>query len=392
MNRIKIGLFGYGCVGQGLYYVLQATQGIRAEVVKIAVKDRHKKRSLPLGMFTFDKNEILNNPDIELIVELIDDADEAYNIVKTALLKGKSVVTANKKMLAQHLQELIDIQREKGVSLLYEAAVCGSIPIIRNLEEYYDNDLLTGVYGIFNGSTNYILSKLFNERSDYATALKEAQKRGFAESNPTLDVEAYDPLYKLVIATVHSFGLVLPPASVFHFGISTLGPEDLRYAIEKRKKYKLIAQVQNIDNQFITAFVVPQLIAEEDFLYNVENEYNAVAVEAAFSDKQLLIGKGAGGNPTASAILSDVAAFSHNYKYEYKKLFSGANLVYTTNVNLQIYLRYDSAADLEVLRFNHISEHYDSEAYKYVVGNISLQSLIENKDYLKARNLFFAKI
>lgn len=392
MNKINIGLFGYGCVGQGLYYVLHATRGIRAEIVKIAVKDRYKKRSLPSDIFTFEKKDILENPDIQLIVELIDDANEAYSIVKTALLQGKSVVTANKKMLALHLQELIDIQREKGVSLLYEASVCGSIPIIRNLEEYYDNDLLAGVYGIFNGSTNYILSKLFNERSDYASALKKAQDLGFAESNPTLDVEAYDPLYKLIIATVHSFGLVLLPSAVFHFGIHTLTQYDLQYAIEKRKKYKLVAQVQHVGNQLVSAYVMPQLVADDNFLYNIENEYNAVAVEAAFTDKQFLIGKGAGGNPTASAVLSDIAAFAHHYKYEYKKLHNGTNLAYTTDINLQIYLRYDTQEDLKVLRFNHISEQYDSNDFRYVVGNINLQSLIEHKDYIKARNLFFAKL
>ncbi|MBD0258231.1 MAG: homoserine dehydrogenase, partial [Cytophagales bacterium] len=175
MNGLKIGLFGFGCVGQGLYDILHHNEGFRAEVVKICVKDPHKARPLPADYFTFAPDEILENPEINLVVELINDADEAYRIVTTALRRGKTVVTANKKMLAEHLEELVDLQQAYGVPLLYEASVCGSIPIIRNLEEYYDNELLHSVSGIINGSSNYILSKVFNEGQPYAAALRKAQ-------------------------------------------------------------------------------------------------------------------------------------------------------------------------------------------------------------------------
>ena len=133
---LNIGLFGFGVVGQGLYDVLRSSRGIKASITRICVKDRTKKRKLPAGYFTFDKYDLLNNPDIDLIVELIDDAEEAFLIVSEAMKKGKSVVTANKKMVAQHLEELVNLQEEYGVSLLYEASCCGSIPIIRTLEEY----------------------------------------------------------------------------------------------------------------------------------------------------------------------------------------------------------------------------------------------------------------
>ena len=164
-TEIKIGLFGFGCVGQGLYDVLTESSGFKAEIVKIGVKDRAKKRKLPASIFTFDKEEILGNAEINLVVELIDDAEEAYNIVKSALISGKNVVTANKKMLANNLEELVALQKKHNVSLLYEASSCGSIPIIRNLEEYYDNEQLNSVSGIFNGTSNYILSKIFSENS-----------------------------------------------------------------------------------------------------------------------------------------------------------------------------------------------------------------------------------
>ena len=174
-KKLKIGLFGFGVVGQGLYDIIK-TKNLNLEIVKIAIKDPHKERSLPMELFTTDKNVLLNNPEINTIVELINDTEAAFDIVSTALSTGKNVVSASKKMLAIHLQELIDLQHKYGTSLLYEASVCGSIPIIRNLEEYYDNELLHSISGIFNGSSNYILSKGYNENMDYGSALKLAQR------------------------------------------------------------------------------------------------------------------------------------------------------------------------------------------------------------------------
>jgi len=144
-NKIKLGIFGFGCVGQGLYYTLEQTQGLKAEVVKICIKDKNKERSIPSHYFTFDKDEILDNPEINVVVELIDDPKAAYEIVVKALKSGKAVVTANKKMVADNFEELFKIQQEYNVPLLYESSCCASIPVIRNLEEYYDNDLINAV-------------------------------------------------------------------------------------------------------------------------------------------------------------------------------------------------------------------------------------------------------
>ena len=179
-KNLKLGLFGFGCVGQGLYHVLEETRGVKAEIRKICVKNRNKKRPLTEDLFTFSKDEILDDPEIDVVVELIDDAVAAYEIVKSALQKGKAVVTANKKMLAEHLEEIYDLQKLHGKPVLYEGAVCGSIPILRNLEEYYDNDLISSIEGIFNGSTNYILTKVFEENKSYTDALTRAQELGFA--------------------------------------------------------------------------------------------------------------------------------------------------------------------------------------------------------------------
>ena len=186
-KTLNIGLFGFGCVGYGLYEVLEKTPTLQTSIKRICVKNPDKKREISESHFTFDKNDLLNDDEINVIVELIDDADAAFEIVSTALKKGKAVVTANKKMIAEHLEELLELQAKYNVPLLYEAACCASIPIIRNLEEYYDNDLLESIEGIINGSTNYILTKTFDEGIGYSEALTRAQELGYAESNPILD-------------------------------------------------------------------------------------------------------------------------------------------------------------------------------------------------------------
>jgi len=205
-KKLTIGMFGFGVVGQGLYDIIK-TKNLNLEIKKFVIKNADKKRSLPAELFTTDAEAILGDPEINTVVELIDDADAAYALTVRALKSGKNVVSANKKMIATHLEELAAIQQEYGTSLLYEGAVCGSIPIIRNLEEYYDNELLHAVTGIFNGSSNFILSKVFNENQPYADALKEAQELGFAETDPTLDVGGFDPKYKLTIVAAHAYGI-----------------------------------------------------------------------------------------------------------------------------------------------------------------------------------------
>ena len=187
-KRLQIGLFGFGTVGKGLYDVLERIGSSNVTIQRICVRDLSKPRSINAN-FTDKPEDIFNDPQVNFIVELIDDADAAYDIVKTALTKRLPVVSGNKKMLAAHLEELIDLQREYDTALLYDASACGSIPVIRNLEEYYDNDLLTSVKGILNGSSNFILSKIFNEKMSYPDALKLAQDLGFAESNPSLDID-----------------------------------------------------------------------------------------------------------------------------------------------------------------------------------------------------------
>src|SRR3569833_1959898 len=311
-KKLNIGLFGFGVVGQGLYDIIR-TKNLNLEIVKIAIKDATKKRSLPSHLFTTDRDELLNNPEINSIVELINDTEAAFEIVSRALSSGKIVVSASKKMIALHLEELIELQHEYGTSLLYEGAVRGSIPNIRNLEEYYDTELLHSICGIINGSSNYILSKGFIEGLDYASALQQAQELGFAETDPISDVGGFDAKYKLVIAASHAYGVVVKPEEVFNLGIQTLSSYDLQYAREKILKIKLVPVAKELDDRHVALFVLPKFVNETEFLYNVEYEYIGVIVQAAFADQQFFFGKGAGGHPTGSAVLSDIAALRYDY-------------------------------------------------------------------------------
>lgn len=388
-KKLKIGLFGFGVVGQGLHDIIRG-QDLNLEIVKIAIKNPDKKRSLDAHLFTTDHNELLDNEEINTIVELIDDADIAFNIVKKALSSGKNVVSANKKMIATHLAELVELQQKHGTSLLYEGAVCGSIPIIRNLEEYYDNELLHGISGIFNGSSNYILSKIFNENLEYGVALKQAQDLGFAETNPILDVGGYDPKFKLAIATAHAYGLFINPDKILNIGIQNLSDNDIRYAREKNFKIKLVPTARKISTKQVVTYVLPKFVKSEDFLYNVENEYNGVTVQAAFADKQFFFGKGAGGHPTGAAVLSDIAALRYDYRYEYKKYHQHNGLIHTDNVNIEVYLRYVHEYTVEKLQIENIVERFSRNDYKYVIGNVSLKTLLANRELLEQKDVFIA--
>ena len=388
-KKLNIGLFGFGVVGQGLYDIIR-TKNLNLEIKKIAIKNKDKQRSLPAELFTTNRDELLNNPEINTIVELINDTEAAFEIVSRALSSGKNVVSASKKMIALHLEELIALQHQYGTSLLYEGAVCGSIPIIRNLEEYYDNELLHSISGIFNGSSNYILSKGFIEGLDYDTALKQAQDLGFAETDPTMDVGGFDAKFKLIIAAAHAYGVVVKHEDVLNIGIQNLAANDLQYAREKNLKLKLVPVAKELDNGHVALFVLPKLVNEKEFLYNVEYEYNGVIVQAAFADQQFFFGKGAGGHPTGSAVLSDIAALRYGYQYEYKKAKENKGLVFTNNIEFNVYLRYEDDELVKALNFIHIHERYYSDDYKYIIGKINLQSIINNQELIVENKAFIA--
>lgn len=388
-KKLNIGLFGFGTVGSGLYDVLKRIDSKNVEIKRVCVRNISKPRKADVA-FTDNADDIFNDPEINFIVELIDDADAAYTIVKRALQSGLPVVSGNKKMLAHHIEELIDLQARYNVGLLYDASACGSIPVIRNLEEYYDNDLLTSVKGILNGSSNFILSKIFNENMSYGDALKLAQDLGFAESNPSLDIDGWDSLFKLIIITVHAFGLYVAPEKIFTYGISNMNDSDIRFANEKERRFKLVAHVEKLKDNRLIMSVMPQLISRNKYIYSVEDEFNGVVIKGLFYDKQFMFGRGAGGYPTGSAVLSDITACLYDYKYEYKKRNDSQLPEYTTDHSFRVYYRYSNLSDLALLNFKSISEEYKSENYNYVIGRVSLQSLLDVNDELRKRNIFIA--
>ena len=394
MSNIKIGLFGFGVVGQGVYEVIRKSKNAHAEIVKICVHDLKKPRQVevPASLLTDKAEDILNNPEINLIVEVINNAEDAFSIVKTALEKGIPVVSGSKAMLAKHLPELIELQKKHNVALLYDASSCGSIPVIRNLEEYYDNDLLLEVKGILNGSSNYILSRVFDHKEPYENALRKAQELGFAETDPSFDIEGYDSLFKLVIITVHALGTYVAPEKIFTYGISTIHDSDIQYAREKGVKIKLVAQVVKVSDEHFTMFVMPEFVGPNKYIYSVDDEYNGVVIRGECYDRQFMFGKGAGSLPTASSILSDVMARLHDYRYEYKKQNYLQKPDYTTDITLKIYVRYSQTNILHVLNFDAIHEQYISSESNYVIGDIKLSELLAKRDQLHAKDLFIANI
>jgi homoserine dehydrogenase len=377
-KQLTIGLFGFGVVGEGLYKVLKQTPSLKASIKKICIKHPGKKRNAPESLFTTDKDELLNDPEINVIVEVIDDADAAFTIVFTALQNNKDVVSASKKMIAEHLPALLVLQQQTGRSFLYESAACASIPVIRNLEEYYDNDLLHSIRAIVNGSTNFILTKMFEEHLDFKQALLLAQQLGFAESNPKLDIEGYDAVNKWTFLLTHAYGILEPPSAILFNGIQDINAADAIVAKSKNQQIKLVAQAKKLQNGKVAAFVLPQFINHDDHLAFVKNEYNGVVIESGFADKQFFYGKGAGSFPTASAVLSDISALRYQYKYEYKKLYHHIPQELSNEFFLRVYISFDDWKYIPRERFEWIEEWHAQEERKYLVAVIAFEELKES--------------
>ena len=377
-KKLTLGLVGFGVVGKGLYDVLQSTPALQASIKRICIKNPGKQRAIPAEYFTTNAAALLNDPEINVIVELIDDADAAFEIVKAALQKGKAVVSANKKMIAAHLEELLHLQHEYKTAFLYEGSCCASIPIIRNLEEYYDNDLLSSVKGIVNGSTNYILTKIFENGLSFKDALLEAQQLGFAESNPSLDTEGHDAANKLTILLAHAFGSIVAPQDFIYSGITSIKKTDATLALQKNLKIKLVATAQKISNNRLAAFVLPQFVETSDDLFNVSNEFNGLVTESSFADKHFFKGKGAGAYPTAAAVLSDIAALRYDYKYEYKKYLQHDKLSLSNDYYLKTFVSADEAEKINKTDFEWVEEWHQEAGNNWMIGIIHASKLLES--------------
>jgi homoserine dehydrogenase len=381
-------LFGFGCVGYGLHRALEQTAGIKAEIVKICVKHKDKQRPLPESYFTYEPDDIFNDAEINVVVELIDDSEAAFTILKKSLKSGKAFVTANKKLLAEHFTEILELQYSTGLPVLYEAAACASIPIIRNLEEYYDNDTLRRIEGVINGSTNYILTKMQREGISFETALQQAQELGYAESDPALDIKGLDARNKLLILCAHAFGVIPDIHEIPVYGIDGIGELESRYAREKGLKIKLLATAVKTENNKVSAIVSPAFVSSDSPLYGVDDVFNGVITETAFADRQFFSGKGAGDFPTASAVLSDLSALSYDYRYEYKKILQGEILHIDNSASAEAFVRYTAGSEDELASyFTEITELYKNGQNIYLKGKIQISEISRLKSAYPASSL-----
>ena len=327
----------------------------------------------------------MQDESINVIVEVINESEAAFSIVSEAFKNGKAVVSSSKKMIAENLHQLLELQKETGMPFLYESSACASIPIVRNLEEYYDNDLLHSMRAIVNGSTNYILTKMFEDKVDFKKALLDAQQLGFAESDPALDVDGWDAANKWVILLCHAYGIVCTSDKVLFTGIQNIHESDATVGREKNYQIRLVAQAKKLLNGKVAAFVLPQFVKQNDHLSFVKNEYNGVVIESSFADKQFFYGKGAGSFPTASAVLSDISALRYDYKYEYKKLYHHAPNELSNDFYVRVYLSFEDWNFIPREKFEWIEEWHAGEDRKYLIAVIYFDHLV-NDSWWKQNN------
>lgn len=320
MKTLKVGMLGAGVVGSQIARLLIANKsdlasraGANLELVAIAVKDSTLKRDgIPTALLTTDAKSIVNDPQIDLVIEVIGGIDPAKDLILTALNNGKSVVTANKALLAKHGAELYAAADKANVDLYYEAAVAGAIPILRPLRESLVGDHVIRVMGIVNGTTNYILTKMDENGAAFADALKEAQVLGFAESDPSADIEGFDAAAKAAILAGLAFHSRVVDNDVYREGISKITAADVKVAKAMEMVIKLLAIAELTPEGAVSVRVHPALISRSHPLASVRESFNAVFVEAKSAGQMMFYGKGAGGEPTASAILGDLVAVARH--------------------------------------------------------------------------------
>ena len=316
MKKVKIALLGLGNVGRGVWNILQMNgeeimkrSGCQVEVAKILVRDPSKARAVkvPEELITTNFDEILNDDSIKIIVEVMGGIEPAKEFILKSLSKKKHIVTANKMLLATYGDELFKKADEEEVMLNYEASVAGGIPIIQAINESLTANKIENLYGIINGTTNFILSKMELEGSDFDDVLKEAQEKGYAEADPTSDIEGFDAQYKLAILSSLAFGTKVKIDDVYREGITKITSKDIRYAKDFGLVIKLLAIAKEIDGK-LQLRVHPTMIPDTHPLANVHDSFNAVFIKGNAVDDLMFYGRGAGDLPTGSAVVADIVS------------------------------------------------------------------------------------
>ena len=320
MKMIKVGMIGFGTIGAGVAKILASNGeiikqrlGAGVELVKVADLDITTDRGVKLApnVLTTSADEVINHPDIDVVIELMGGYDPARKFLLQAVAQGKHIVTANKALLAKHGEEIFSAVAEKGLSIGFEASIGGAIPIIRSIREAFVANRIKSIEGIMNGTANYILSKMSDENCDFDIALKEAQKKGFAEADPTFDIEGIDSAHKIAVLTRLAYGTPVPFDDITVTGISGVNSEDIECAREFGYRIKLLA-ISKYDGQAIDIRVHPAMIPIGHPMANVNGALNAIRVCDDMMEENILIGHGAGALPTGSAVVGDVVEIARN--------------------------------------------------------------------------------
>ena len=308
-KKIKIGLIGLGTVGSGVFKTLLDFENV--EVVKIAVKNKNKQRNIPNldeSIVTDNAYEVVNNPEIDIVVELIGGTSPAFDLIKTAIQNGKHIVTANKELLAKHGEELFNFAEQHNKVVLYEAAIAGGIPIIMPIKTILAGNKINKIEAILNGTTNYILTKMDVQHASYNDVLKEAQELGYAETDPTGDVEGFDAAYKITTLATLAFKKRVKIENVYKEGITKVRAEDMKAANDLGYKIKLIASAKLDEQGRADVRVHPMLISKKSTLAHIDYVTNAVSLTGHPLGSITLSGPGAGEFPTASSVVGDILA------------------------------------------------------------------------------------
>ncbi len=317
---INVGIIGFGIVGSGTAKVLlehkdilRERLGFEINLKRIADRDIERDRGIkvPEGVLTTDVNMIFNDPDIQIVVELIGGIRPAKDFILKAIQNGKHVVTANKALLATEGTDIFDAAYKAGVEVGFEASVAGAIPIIKVMKEGLVANRIKAIYGIINGTSNYILTKMTEEGVEFSDALKEAQKLGYAEADPTFDIEGIDTAHKLTILATLSYGIPLSYNSIHIEGISKISSQDIGFASELGYKVKLLAIAKESEGE-IELRVHPTMLPKEYLISKVDGPFNAIYVEGDATGSTLYYGRGAGSVPTGSAVVSDIVDIARN--------------------------------------------------------------------------------
>lgn len=339
---MKIAVLGFGTVGSGVYEVIEKN---KENIAKRAGQEIEIKYVLDLRDFpgnpvenilVHDYSVIVNDPEVSIIVEVMGGVEPAYTFVKEALLKGKSVCTSNKELVARHGAELLEIAKQKKINFLFEASVGGGIPIIRPLNQSLTVDEIVEITGILNGTTNYILTKMRDEGTDFSTALADAQAKGYAERNPEADVEGFDACRKIAILTSLAYGMQVNFEDIYTEGITRITAEDLKYAAAFDAGIKLLGSSKKVEDR-VYAMVAPKMIKSNHPLYSVNDVFNGILVKGNMLGDVMFYGSGAGKLPTASAVVSDVVDATKHMGTNIMTIWSSKRLEPANLDNLEEY-------------------------------------------------------